>query len=198
MRKEQHFELIQTAKIGGDNMEIHEIDIEIESLTNCLISTETGEEFDTVYKEFKKNISKAEADELNRKGWLFDWSLPQKEGYSVYGLYIVDDDELQGLIAFRHDRANYYTDASLVESAPINRVDKKYKGVGGHLFAIAGKESFIAGNDGYVCFTAKTNLVEYYAKELGAVSYGDGGRKMAITTLPAANLVKKYFKEEYL
>ena len=198
MIEEKHLKLIKESMIGDENMEIHEIDIEIDSLTNCLVSTETGEKFDTVYKLFKKNISKDEVIELNDKGWLFDWSLPQKEGYSVYGLYIANDDELQGLIAFRHDRKNYYTDASLVESAPINRVKKKYKGVGGHLFAIACKESFEVGNDGYVCFTAKSDLVEYYAKELGAVSYGDGGRKMAITTLPAAKLVEKYFEEKCL
>ncbi len=98
-------------------------------------------------------------------------------------------------LAFRHDRENYFTEAALVESAPHNRIDNRYKGVGGHLFAITCKESFDVGNDGYVAFIAKTNLVEHYQKELGAVSIGDAGRKMVITTIPASELVKKYFKE---
>lgn len=34
--------------------------------------------------------------------------------------------------------------------------------------------------------------------KIGAESIGSDGRKMVITTLPASNLVKKYFKEERL
>lgn len=197
LTEEQHFELLRNCKIGGDSMEYQEIDIEIDSLTNCLVSKD-GEEFDTEYKEFRKNITAVDAKKLQKDGWVFDWSKPQKDGYSVYGLYIVGSDELEGLIAFKQDRENYFTDAFLVESAPHNRIDKRYKGVGGHLFAIACRESFDAGNDGYVAFVAKTNLVEYYRNELGAESIGSDGRKMVITTLPASNLVKKYFKEERL
>jgi hypothetical protein len=47
-----------------------------------------------------------------------------------------------------------------VEAAPHN-VGKmgKYKGVGAHLFAIACKLSWDAGNEGYVQFTAKTDMI---------------------------------------
>ncbi len=41
-----------------------EIDIKIDSLTNCLTSEETHEEFDTEYKLFRKTISTSQATEL--------------------------------------------------------------------------------------------------------------------------------------
>ena len=53
LTEEQHFELLRNCKIGGDGMEYQEIDIEIDSLTNCLVSKD-GKEFDTEYKEFRK------------------------------------------------------------------------------------------------------------------------------------------------
>lgn len=108
LTEEQHFELLRNCKIGGDGMEYQEIDIEIDSLTNCLVSKD-GKEFDTEYKEFRKNITAVDAKKLQKDGWVFDWSKPQKDGYSVYGLYIVGSEELEGLIAFRQDRENYFT-----------------------------------------------------------------------------------------
>ncbi len=174
-----------------------EIDIKIDSLTNCLTSEETHEEFDTEYKLFRKTISTSQATELQNSGWLFDWSIPQLKGEEVFGLYIEGDNVLQGLIALKHERQNYFTFVDIVESAPQNRgKNKKFSGVGAHLFAIACKLSFEVGNDGYVSFLAKTDLVEHYAKTLGAISISGDGRKMVITTEPAIKLVKKYFKEE--
>lgn len=119
------------------------------------------------------------------------------KGEEVFGLYIEGDNVLQGLIALKHERQNYFTFVDIVESAPQNRgKNKKFSGVGAHLFAIACKLSFEVGNDGYVSFLAKTDLVEHYAKTLGAISISGDGRKMVITTEPAIKLVKKYFKEE--
>ncbi len=193
MNKQQHFDLIRNYK-GGDGMEI---DIKIDSLTNCLISEETHEEFDTEYKLFRKTISASQAKELQDSGWLFDWSIPQMKGEEIFGLYIVGSDELQGLIALKHERQNYFTFVDVVESAPHNRgKNKKFSGVGAHLFAIACKLSFEVGNDGYVSFLAKTNLVNHYTETLGATSISGDGRKMVITTKSSIKLVEKYFKEE--
>lgn len=197
MKKSERIALIlESAKDGDEDMEIN---IEIDSLTNCLVLNKTGEEFDTEYKELRKTIGPKEAKDLQTRGWLFDWSLPYKKpGMQVYGLYIAGSDELQGLIALQHDRANFYTHVEIMESAPQNRVEKKYSGVGGHLFALACKLSFDAGNDGYIEFLAKTNLVKYYHDMFGAKSIGLGNRKMIIETNEAIALVKKYFKEESL
>lgn len=60
-------------------------------------------------------------------------------------------------------------DVDIVESAPHNYgKNGKYKGVGGHLFAIACQCSLEAGCDGFVAFTAKSDLVDYYMKTLNA------------------------------
>lgn len=67
-----------------------------------------------------------------------------------------------------------------------------FKGVGAHLFAIACKLSWDAGNEGYVQFTAKTNLVEHYQKTLNAQSIDRN--VMYIDSYGAICLIQKYFK----
>lgn len=55
-----------------------EIEILIDSLTNCLICTETGEECNTEYCLATKTITKRDALQLKEEGWKFDWSIPHK------------------------------------------------------------------------------------------------------------------------
>ena len=81
-----------------------------------------------------------------------------------------------------------------MEAAPDNvGRNGKYKGVGAHLFAIACKLSWDAGNEGYVQFTAKTDLVSRYMKELGAKMID--WHTLYIDSYGAIALIKKYFKE---
>lgn len=171
-----------------------EIDIYIDSLTNCLICQETGEECNTEYRLVSKTITKTEAQELINQGWKFDWSIPHKNGYEVYELLLEDDDEVQGMIALKHIREQYYTHVDIVEAAPHN-IGKNgiYKGVGAHLFAIACKLSWDVGNEGYVQFTAKTDLVEHYKKTLNAQNID--WHTMFIDSYGAVNLIQKYFKD---
>ncbi len=49
-----------------------EIDISIDELTNCLISSETGEECDTEYRLVTRTISKNDVKMLKADGWKFD------------------------------------------------------------------------------------------------------------------------------
>ena len=57
----------------------------------------------------------------------------------------------------------------IVETAPHNYSHSGiYEGVGAHLFAIACQVSFDAGCDGFVAFTSKSDLVEYYKEKLNA------------------------------
>ena len=123
------------------------IDIEIDGLTNCLVNRITDKKCDTQYRLISKTITKAEAEEMKTKGWLFDWSIPQLQGCDVYELLLKDTDERQGLIAIRHVRAQLYTHIDIVEASPENRGTKgKYQGVGAHLFAIACKLSWDVGH----------------------------------------------------
>lgn len=171
-----------------------EIDIYIDSLTDCLVCNETGELYDTEYRLVRKTISKYEALNLNSDGWKFDWSIPHQNGYEVYELFLKDDDQVQGMIALKHIRDQYYTHVDIVEAAPFN-IGKsgRYKGVGAHLFAIACKLSWEAGNEGYVQFTAKTDLVDHYKQILNAKLID--WHTMYIDSYGAITLINKYFRE---
>lgn len=93
-----------------------EIDIIIDTLTDCLICSETGEECDTEYRLVSRTITKQDANELKEQGWKFDWSIPHQNGYEVYELLLENDDEVQGMIALKHIREQYYTHVDIVEA----------------------------------------------------------------------------------
>lgn len=171
-----------------------EIDIYIDSLTECLLCAETGKMYDTEYCLVSRKITREEAQLLMAEGWKFDWSIPQRNGYEIYELVLKDQDDIQGMIALKHIQNQYYTHVDIVEAAPCN-VGRtgRYKGVGAHLFAIACKLSWDAGNEGYVQFTAKTDLVEHYRKTLHAKSID--WHTMYIDSYGAVELIHKYFKE---
>lgn len=170
-----------------------EVDICIDNLTDCLILTETGKEYNTEYRLVSKTITKQDAKKLNEKGWKFDWSVPHQQGYEVYELLLENDNEVQGMIALKHIRSQYYTHVDIVEAAPFNiGHNGKYTGVGAHLFAIACKLSWEVGNEGYVQFTAKTNLVSHYIDTLNAKCID--WHTLYIDSYGAAELIKKYFK----
>lgn len=83
---------------------------------------------------------------------------------------------------------------NLLESAPFNiGQDKLYEGVAGNLVAYACKISFQHGFNGFVAFTAKTNLVKHYEETLGA--FHIGRNRMIIPAESAKTLVEKYFKQ---
>lgn len=82
---------------------------------------------------------------------------------------------------------------NLLECAPFNLgKDKLYEGVAGNLVAFACKVSFQKGFDGFIAFTAKTNLIKHYEESLGAFHFKN--QRMIIETLVSKKLVQKYFK----
>ena len=107
---------------------------------------------------------------------------------------------VQGLIATKVRKDLFAVEVDIVESAPFNNPHnkyfklKEYDGVGGHLFAEAIRQSYENGFDGFVTFTAKTNLIEYYIKELGATQVGNT-QKMFIDERSARKLYERYFKK---
>lgn len=140
------------------------IDIQIDKLTPCLVEVATGKVLQTVFSL----VTDEDISGLTEKGWLFDWTAEELKKTNIYKLLIKDNDTIQGLISAEVVRGAVY--AHLAESAPHNRgKQKKYEGVGGHLFAIAIKLSVVNGFDGYIFFEAKNmELVKHYSDMLGA------------------------------
>ena len=138
------------------------IDILIDKLTPCLEDTSTGAILPTVFSVATTN------DIANLDGWLFDWQDADLKRANIYKLLVKGDSTIQGLIACEVVRGAVYV--HIAESAPHNKpTNKKYSGVGGHLFAIAMKLSLALGFGGYIYMDAKnTKLVQHYSEMLGA------------------------------
>lgn len=176
---------------GVKNRQNTHLDFVIDSLTNSIVNTFTGDSFETditrLTKADLKTITK-------RNGWLFNWTKELKENdREVHKLSIVNNPTvIQGLISFTVRDDNVFM--HLVESAPFNIGQNKiYEGVPGNLVAFACKTSFRNNLQGYVSFFSKTRLIDHYIKSLGA--YHFGGHLMVIMTESAQLLVDKYFKE---
>lgn len=166
------------------------IDIEIDKLTNSIENIITGDSFQTdvslIDKDDLKSITK-------KNGWLFNWKSEYKQpDWDVYKLTIDGNpDVIQGLISITEREDHVYM--HLIESAPFNLGrNKVYLGVPGNLVAFICRISFHRGFEGYVSFTAKTQLIKHYKKTLGAISAG--GQLMVINTDAALKLIDKYFK----
>ncbi|SIS62740.1 hypothetical protein [Salimicrobium flavidum] len=169
--------------------------IHMDRWTDCLVYNRTGEEYPTEVKA----MSLSEVEEVGPKhGWNdFDWSIYYKNvdypNCKISKLLIRGDERIQGILAYEPKEG--YVEIHLAESAPHNVIYKEFSGVGPHLFAIACKESFDIGEDGYVTFTAKTDLIPHYEETLGAVVLDRRRRQMVIETEAARDLVANYFKE---
>jgi hypothetical protein len=173
----------------SDKMQIEQSFI-IDKLTDSILNTISGDSFQTEVSRLTsidlKNIAK-------KNDWNFDWKSEfntiQKE---VYKLTIVNNSNIiQGLLSITIEHDHIYM--NLLESSPFNiGKNKLYEGVAGNLVAFACKVSFQKGYDGFVAFTAKTNLIKHYEESLGAFHFKN--QRMIIETEASKRLVKKYFK----
>lgn len=164
-----------------------EVDILIDGITDCLVDTRTGEEVETEYRKRETPIRPKDY-----RGWKFNWSITEKNGYDIYELFLKNDDTVQGRISVKIDGG--VADVDIVETAPHNYSHRGiYTGVGAHLFAIACQVSLDAGYDGFVTFTSKSSLVEYYKETLNAGVFRD--RRMYIDEEAAQILLEKYMKK---
>ena len=172
---------------------IEKVDILLDKATNCLERCSDGKIIETYFEEITPKKAQF-------KEWQFDWTLPKKQGCSVYALKAEGDDRVQGLIALKavYESTNAIF-VQLAESAPFNNsnnkkyfVKKEYEGVGHHLFAEAVKQSFEHGFGGIVYFNAKTKLISYYTK-MGAelTDYTTG--LMILSGRKAYELYEKYY-----
>jgi hypothetical protein len=166
------------------------LDVEIDGFANSVIHRLTDQSYPT------RLVPYHELTEQQRQvctKWRFAWPVEPEQGQDVIALLVENSDSVQGLIACE-DSAGFVF-VHLVESAPHNiGQNKVYKGVPGNLFAFVCARSFRLGNDGYVSFLAKTELVEHYRMTLGAERIGTSDR-MVIPTTSAARLIENYFKE---
>ena len=162
----------------------------IDRLTNSILNTISGDSFQTEISILTKTDLKSV---LKKDDWNFNWKSEFNDlTKEIYKLTIVNNSNIiQGLLSVTIERG--YVFMSLLESAPFNIGSKKlYEGVAGNLVAYACRLSFQKGFDGYVAFTAKTGLIKHYEETLGAYHFKN--QRMIIETLPAIELVNKYFK----
>jgi hypothetical protein len=140
------------------------LDVLIDRLTPCLEEVSTGIIRQTTFSV----ADEIDILDLQSKGWSFDWADKDLNRHNIYKLQLKGDDEIQGLVAAEIMRGAVYL--KLAESAPHNiGKNKKFSGVGGHLFAIAIKLSNAVGLKGYIFFDAKNmSLVEHYEERFGA------------------------------
>lgn len=171
------------------------VKIDIDELTPCLRRLSDN-------KIISTSVYDVSPTKKEFKDWEFDWTIPVKNGFTVRALKVDGDDRIQGMVALKPDKRNYAVQIDIVEAAPHNSphnkrfVKKEYSGIGGHLFAEAVRESFKLGFDGYVYFTAKSDLIEHYKKELGAVLMNPRLRIMAIEEGSAKKLYDRYYQSE--
>ncbi len=164
-----------------------EVDVLIDRITDCLIDTGTGEEVEPEYRKRETPIRPKDY-----RGWIFNWSITEENGYDIYELFIKDDDTVQGRISVKI--VGGVADVEIVEAALHNYSHKgRYAGVGAHLFAIACQVSLDAGCDGVVAFTSKSDLVEYYMERLNAAEITP--RRMVIFESAAQILLDKYMRK---
>lgn len=164
-----------------------EIDILIDDLTYCLIDRRTGKEVETEYR-----LRETPIKPKDYKGWKFNWGITEKNGYHIYELFLKNDDTVQGRISVKIDGG--VADVEIVENASHNYGHTgRYVGVGAHLFAIACQVSMDAGCNGFVAFTSKTDLVEYYKEKLNAKVFRD--RRMYIDENAAQILLDIYMRK---
>ena len=162
----------------------------IDRLTDSILNTISGDSFQTeiilLGRSDLKNITKT-------KGWNFNWKKEFDEiKKEVYKLTIKNNPGIiQGLLSITIEKDHVFMD--LLENAPFNVGKRKlYEGVAGNLVAFACKISFQRGFEGFVAFTAKTELINHYEKTLGAFHFKN--QRMIIDTQAARILVEKYFK----
>jgi len=143
------------------------------------------------------NASNDEIIRLQDKGWNFNWTDKKLSRSNVYKLRLKDDTVIQGLVSAEVVRGAVYV--RLIKSAPHNLGrDKKFDGVGWHLFAIVIKLSYIMGFNGYIFFETKNmGLAEHYSEKFGAdlIPTRIHEYRMEINEINAKKLIENYSLE---
>lgn len=142
----------------------------IDSMTPCLKDVRTGEIVDTEVIRIKRASFLRKYNKKN--GWYVDWHELLKEN-EIYALVIHGSVDIQGLLAVRPEESMTSAFVTWMCASPDNNPqlteEKRYEGVGGHLFAIAAQRSFDYGFEGAISgFAADRKLMGHYCKVFDA------------------------------
>lgn len=146
------------------------ITFKIDELTPCLKDVMTGDILDTEVVRLRR---KSFLSKFNKKtGWYVNWSRFPKE-VEVYALVLKGTMDIQGLIGVKNDDDANAAYVHWACTAPHNNVweynTQRYKGVGGHLLAIAAQKSVEWNHDGVFHADAIDEAVlEHYVTEFQA------------------------------
>lgn len=142
------------------------------------------------------SMQMADARSLQQLGWEneFSWKKYfQPDEYSnAYKLLVIGNSFLQGAIAYRDELDHVYVD--LLESSPMNRYrnkDREFLNVADVLLGAACYRSLYIGAGGFVAFTPKSKLYDYYAHRFHAKRIG---ARMFLDDLDARRLIGLYYR----
>jgi hypothetical protein len=126
--------------------------------------------------------------ELNKYGYVFDWSKQSSKSSITVGLLINGD--ISGLVEFERRADSLYNYMWLIEVAD------NYKGttVAGKLMAYVGRDSLEQGFEGFVLFEPKTALYDYYIEKYGAKPLT--GRNLVFDTVATKELIRKFLGDK--
>lgn len=150
------------------------IHVYIDEFTPCLQDSETGEILETEVIRIRR---KSFLSKYNQKtGWYVNWGTLLDEN-EIYALVIKGTVDIQGLVACQKvdDYGAVYISwmCTAPQNNPMIASQKKYLGVGGHLFAIAIDKSIEYGFDGAVTGNAANEeLVKHYCDIFNAQYLG--------------------------
>ena len=173
------------------------INADVDQLVPCLEDSKTGEILPTTITEIidRKSLSKFNA----KNGWYINWSGVPKD-CKVFALKVKGSEEIEGLVSYKDMPENLAVLGHWAVAAPHNQgklmgKDKKYNGVGGHLFAIIADASVKAGYDGFMYGKAASiNLLKLYKDKFGAEEIG--GLRFYISEEKAHELLDIYTFEK--
>ena len=171
------------------------LNITIDELVSCLVDNETNEEKKTVVE---KVINRSSLKGFNKKnGWYINWYRVYSKA-EIYALKLKENDEVQGLVAVVNDEEAKAAYISWACTAPHNNKHdygkQKYRGVGGHLFAVAADKSEEWGYGGLLYgYAANKKLLEHYIDKLGAEYIGITHEyQFIVSETEARNLLEVY------
>ena len=172
------------------------LNINIDEFVPCLKDTKTEAILETEVKAITSPKVLSQCRESN--GWYIDWAEVPRD-VEIHGLYLKDDEVLQGLNGLKNDKAAKAVYLHWAVAAPHNNPlltnEKQYTGVGGHLFAICAERSMELGYGGFMYGkAANSDLLKHYIKTFGAKASPVHGHPygLIIDEKAAGNLLEEY------
>lgn len=152
----------------------------IDELTPCLRDAETGDIVETEVVRLRRKSFLAKFKK--KTGWYVNWSEFPSD-VEIYALVIKGTVDIQGLIGIRNDVGANAAYVHWACTAPQNNVweygTQRYKGVGGHLLAIAAYKSQVWNHDGVFHADAMDkDILNHYVEVFGAWEFSISGHPL--------------------